>query len=270
MCELCQKHGEGKKWFLRAGNYADDLLSDLARRDFIRRFFANQRGLIGAAEPMERYDIMPRPLKPVLRRLIERRLRADHHGQVVTLAEARAIMTLVNSVFRLPCVCRRITLGGEHRYCLGFSMAAAGLVGAGYWDGPDGRGLERLTREEALDLLAEYDRQGLVHSVWTFKTPYIGGLCNCDAQGCRAMIGNLRHGLTVMHRGESYARAGTGCIGCGRCVSLCPFGAAASSGAGESVAIRADRCYGCGLCANACPVGAIELRDRMTLRLTSP
>ncbi len=196
----------------------------------------------------------------MVRALVERRLRADHFGQEVTLAEAREILTLVNAAFRLPCVCRRITLGGEHRYCLGFSLAAAGLVEDGYWDGPDGTGLERLTREEALGLLAEYDRQGLVHSVWTFKTPYIGGLCNCDTQGCRAMIGNLRHGLTVMHRGESFASVGMGCIGCGRCASLCPFGAA-SSAAGKNAAIRADRCYGCGLCANACPAGAIELRE---------
>lgn len=108
MCELCQKHGEGKKWFLRAGNHAGDLLSDLRRRTFIRDFSANQRNLIGAPEPLDRYDAVPGPLKPLVRRFIEHRLRADHHGQVVTLAEAREIMTFMNSIHRLPCVCRRI------------------------------------------------------------------------------------------------------------------------------------------------------------------
>ena len=35
MCEFCHKHGEGKKWYLQAKNYSEDLLSDLRRREFI-------------------------------------------------------------------------------------------------------------------------------------------------------------------------------------------------------------------------------------------
>ena len=31
MCEFCHKHGEGKRWYLKAENYSDDLLSDLKR-----------------------------------------------------------------------------------------------------------------------------------------------------------------------------------------------------------------------------------------------
>ena len=40
MCEFCHKHGEGKKWYLRAENYSTDLLSDLKRRKFIADFFS--------------------------------------------------------------------------------------------------------------------------------------------------------------------------------------------------------------------------------------
>ncbi len=32
MCEFCDKHGEGKKWYLRAENYSRDLQSDLQKR----------------------------------------------------------------------------------------------------------------------------------------------------------------------------------------------------------------------------------------------
>ncbi len=39
MCQFCIKHGEGKKWYLQAKNYAEDLLSDLRRRNFILNFF---------------------------------------------------------------------------------------------------------------------------------------------------------------------------------------------------------------------------------------
>ena len=31
MCEFCLKHGEGKKWYLQAKNYSDDLPADLRR-----------------------------------------------------------------------------------------------------------------------------------------------------------------------------------------------------------------------------------------------
>ncbi len=34
MCEFCQEHGEGRKWYLNAKNYAEDLLSDARRRRF--------------------------------------------------------------------------------------------------------------------------------------------------------------------------------------------------------------------------------------------
>ena len=42
MCEFCIKHGEGKKWYLQAKNYSDDLLSDARRRRFIASFFSGE------------------------------------------------------------------------------------------------------------------------------------------------------------------------------------------------------------------------------------
>ena len=45
MCEFCHKHGEGKKWYLQAKNYSDDLLSDLERRKYIVDFFAHPEDL---------------------------------------------------------------------------------------------------------------------------------------------------------------------------------------------------------------------------------
>ena len=39
MCEFCTKHGEGKKWYLNAKNYSNDLLSDIRRREYVKDFF---------------------------------------------------------------------------------------------------------------------------------------------------------------------------------------------------------------------------------------
>jgi len=54
--------------------------------------------------------------------------------------------------------------------------------------GPDVNPFERLTREEALEHHRSLERKGLVHTIWTFKTPFIGAICNCDRTDCLAMM----------------------------------------------------------------------------------
>ncbi|MCK5228065.1 MAG: hypothetical protein KAK02_07640, partial [Desulfobulbaceae bacterium] len=41
MCEFCTKHGDGKVWFKNAANYANDLMADLNRRNYIKDFFCS-------------------------------------------------------------------------------------------------------------------------------------------------------------------------------------------------------------------------------------
>ncbi len=38
MCQFCTKHGEGKKWYLEAKNYSDDLWNSGGRREFTDEF----------------------------------------------------------------------------------------------------------------------------------------------------------------------------------------------------------------------------------------
>ncbi len=48
------------------------------------------------------------------------------------------------------------------------------------------------------------------------------------------------------------------CIGCGRCVSLCEYGAIEKDEKGVARAIEV-LCKGCGTCAVTCPTGAITM-----------
>jgi NAD-dependent dihydropyrimidine dehydrogenase PreA subunit len=50
------------------------------------------------------------------------------------------------------------------------------------------------------------------------------------------------------------------CIGCGRCLSACPYGVFAWNSDGRTVtAQNPDACQGCGHCVAVCPQGAITL-----------
>ncbi|MBQ1264627.1 MAG: 4Fe-4S binding protein, partial [Oscillospiraceae bacterium] len=51
------------------------------------------------------------------------------------------------------------------------------------------------------------------------------------------------------------------CVGCGICVSVCPFEAIELNAFGVAV-IDAGKCIGCGKCAKECPRGVIRVHDR--------
>ncbi|MDP2233940.1 MAG: 4Fe-4S dicluster domain-containing protein, partial [Actinomycetota bacterium] len=108
----------------------------------------------------------------------------------------------------------------------------------------------------------------LMHSVWTFITPFIGAICNCDiGSGCMAMDMTLGHDIKVMWRGEYVIDLlAEECTGCGACVKRCPF-QAIDRGVGkrEPVSIRLHDCYGCGVCRAACPSKALRLVERHSM-----
>ena len=157
MCEFCTQHGEGKKWYLQAKNYSEDMLSDLRRRKMIKSFFVSPETLEKGAEGLLKLDQAPGFVQRVLRWRLSNKMKKLHFGQVVPMEEVERILDFTTSVVRLPCVCRKAITKSEHRYCYGVSMGAAGgqmlaflrEVDPGYLLGTDGAGLEMLTREEA-------------------------------------------------------------------------------------------------------------------------
>lgn len=135
-----------------------------------------------------------------------------------------------------------------------------------YLTGPDAAGLENVTKEEALDNFRQYEKEGLCHSVWTFVTPFIGGICNCDRSDCLAMKATVTHGFPVMFRAEYLAEVDPDlCNGCRQCMRVCQFGAIGYSAATKKVFIDPLRCYGCGICRASCTKDAIDLHDRASL-----
>jgi len=274
MCEFCVKHGEGKRWYLNARNYGEDLASDLRRRRFVRDFFEGfgdyaRRTL----DNLGRLRKAPGAVQGLVRWQVSRHAKKQHFGQVLPIEELEQVFKIVNSVVRIPCVCRRVTRGKEARYCFGISMSPdfkyAQDLDSSYWNGPDSAGLELISRGEALGLMRDFEREGLVHSVWTFLTPFIGGICNCDRSDCLAMISTVGHDLSVMFRGHFLASVDwEKCKGCRSCMRQCQFGAIGYSATAGKCFVDTQVCYGCGVCRVVCKQEAISLRERVPAEAT--
>ncbi len=271
MCEFCLQHGEGKKWYLQTKNYADDLLSDLSRRRFIKNFLADPDALAREVRDIERLNKMPGFIRDLVGRLITRKMKKIHFGQIVPIEEIEQIFGFVQTIVRVACICRQANLGQEKRYCYGVSLAPNGGrfaqilqdLDESFLTGPNLPGMEVLSPEEALAAFKSHELEGLCHSVWTFHTPFIGGICNCDRSDCMAMQCTVTQGIPVMFRGEYVAQVDPDlCVGCRDCLRFCQFGALAYSAANQKAVVDQRWCYGCGVCRSTCKKTAIHLKER--------
>lgn len=277
MCQFCTQHGDGKVWYLEASNYSADLESEVERerRDYLTHFisdFDHSRAMgIAAGDTLAR---LPRPLHKLGTSLISRRMRASHFGQPVPIEDIEKILDITTSVVRLPCLCRTHAGKAPEGVCLAVTtrpyddiLASAFGANPAFADGPDVSRFDTLSKEETLELLRACEERGLMHSVWTFKSPWIGAICNCDRpSGCMAMRLTLDYGIKIMWKGEYLARVDEErCNGCAACAGICPFGALTYDRTRHRARLEPDSCYGCGTCRAACAVGALSLADRRPL-----
>ncbi len=268
MCEFCHRHGEGKKWYLAARNYSEELYTDAAQRSI-----AHVMSPLGS-RPIKDPDSAPLR-EPLMRRAswlirwIARPHQQDvHWGQVVPIEDTLQVVDLLDWIVRLPCRCRALTISDKNaRFC--FALGTAGteepyrrlLRGAI----SPALSLETLTREQAKNALVDLDRRGAMHSIWTFKTPFIGALCNCD-RDCGAFRTHTALKYQVMFRSEYVARVDPDrCNGCRLCMHQCLFGAMTHSLARGKCAVDELNCYGCGICRAVCHREAISLLPRASV-----
>ncbi len=153
------------------------------------------------------------------------------------------------------CICRKeAELTGEacghpRETCLSFGAAAEYYIENGI-----GR---RIDAEEAVRILEECDRSGLVHA--GVNTKHLSNLCNCCPCCCASMKGITKLGMDKHAFLNAIFRATVdedACTGCGECWERCPVRAVEVV---EAAAVNREKCLGCGLCAGACPAGAISM-----------
>lgn len=277
MCDFCHRHGDGEKWYLQARNYSRELAerpqSKKKLEKVIDTVLDNSWKFPAQIRQFQR---APRAMRWLVNKYTDWDLKRNHHGQVVPLEDLRLLLSdVITTVVRLPCICRKGASGSGPAYCMAITTAP------GTWDETcrrlvfeekangrfsdfDVAGLQTLSTDEALALCEKFEKEGLVHTLWTFGSPFIGGLCNCDPASCGALR-FLMGGLEVLAPGEYRADVDPDlCKGCrGRgCEKRCPFGAVSFDVSRGKAAADARRCYGCGLCRTVCPQGAIRLLPR--------
>ena len=119
---------------------------------------------------------------------------------------------------------------------------------------------DRITKEQAKQIVRDSDRAGLVHTISDH------GICNCNATDCYLFRvqrdrGSVGFWPKAPHIISYDADA---CIGCGRCVKRCRFDVISMAGRGgdAELSFRMDACNGCGICENTCPADALHLVPR--------
>src|SRR4030042_3807111 len=261
MCEFCIKHGEGKKWYENITNYTEEVFhqvnSEKNLKSYLNNFYHSLSVEIEKASKWKKR--LPRIYNLIVYPLVTKHLKKTHFGQIVPVEDVENILNNFNSVVRLPCICRKVTTGENKRYCLGIGMDLTHI----FRDVPDFREFERLSTKEAKEYIRHLDVEGQTHSVWTFNTPFIGALCNCD-RDCMAYRFQLKMQLgKVMWKGEYVARINPlQCNGCKECIKRCYFGAIKYDRRNIKCSVEIMNCYGCGICRTVCKNDAINLLDR--------
>jgi electron transport complex protein RnfB len=121
-----------------------------------------------------------------------------------------------------------------------------------------------ITGEEALRILEEADREGLVHSCENLDG-YLSMICNCCGCCCVFLQTQNMLGLKMISSSNYISCVDEEtCIGCGTCEERCPM-AAITVGEGEVAYVDPGRCIGCGICVPTCPSEAVSLVRRQTI-----
>lgn len=265
MCEFCISHGEGKKWYENMANYSRELFlrvnSDEGLKRFLLRFGRSMQENIPKAEKWQKR--LPWIYKLIAYPWFTRKQKQEHFGQIVPLEDIENVLDRVDTILRLPCICRKVATGIEKRYCYAVGMDTSHIIE----ETPDFSDFDRISSAEAKTEIQNLDKEGMTHSVWTFNTPYIGAICNCD-QDCMAYRVQYRSQLAkVMWKGEYIAAIDPDqCNGCKLCRKQCLFDAIKYNPSTAKCSIEIGKCYSCGICRAVCPKGAITLVPRSNVQ----
>jgi ferredoxin/DNA-binding Lrp family transcriptional regulator len=118
-----------------------------------------------------------------------------------------------------------------------------------------------ISKDEALNLLDETEKIGLVHSVTNVEEGFFY-VCNCCGCCCGILRGITEFGIENSAAAANYHAVinPQACQGCGSCAQRCHMNAITmKKGIAE---VDQEKCIGCGLCVTGCPFGVAQLERK--------
>ena len=262
MCEYCNKHTQGRKWFLEPNSYLDELMEDKRRRKLLEQY-----GGYGLEYLLKNYlRLSQHAEKPLIGNIIQKimtsALEGSHAGQVVTLKDALKIVDLADDHIILPCYCKKLIKGEDSFNCINFGPIKEFELKATPF-----KEFKEVDTTEMKYMLKDMNKKGFFHQVISAKMPFPVSLCNCDRTYCVAAKSKFVHGLSSgLIKGHEVAIVDPNkcdmCNNYPQCVSRCHFGAIRVNRNDNYVVVDHSLCFGCGLCVNICSNKAISLKKR--------
>lgn len=177
---------------------------------------------------------------------------------VLNLQEAEALLRKAGSIALGPCECRT----DDRKHCDAPVDVCLTLDNASKVAAELREGFRAITVDEALAALRRSHDAGLVHLSYRKLGLDATLFCSC-CSCCCWFLNTLRrfdYHDAIMESSHVAEHVREHCVGCGLCVTRCPFGAWTHDS--ELPTLRPERCFGCGLCVSTCPAGAIAFIPR--------
>jgi len=177
---------------------------------------------------------------------------------VLNLQEAKRILEDAERIVLMDCTCRkqRDNCEAPLNTCLRLNERAKQALEI---EELKELNPQEVTVEEALKVLEESHRSGLVHLAISVDQSEVNEVCSCCTCCCMALSAALRFGLApqLLTSKTVSSTDMQKCAACGACLERCRLDAREI--VGGSLITHPDKCIGCGLCASTCPTQAIKL-----------
>lgn len=122
------------------------------------------------------------------------------------------------------------------------------------------QGSKGLTKEEAIEIAKNANRNGLFMSLESCIQPFQNNICMCCPDCCAGFQARYHAKLPVYASGPYLPEYHSEfCLECGTCVKACPVPGPAIAINDKKMELNWKNCMGCGLCHNACPQQALTM-----------
>ena len=116
----------------------------------------------------------------------------------------------------------------------------------------------KLTYEEAIELVEDFEKKGCIHTAYHYKNDANYDeivICNCCKDCCLLYKTYLEGGLSKVYARSFYKPEmidESKCVGCNLCGKYCPTEATYYDSVNKKLVFNYKNCIGCGQCVNQC------------------